>query len=182
MTIPNEQNLILALQKGDAQAFESIFLLFYKRIYNFCLRLHHCSDDAEETVQKVFVALWEQRITLDETRSLTAYLYNIARYLVYQDFRQKVYKKVAYETFISKSPVFNECTKDEVLFLELLKFMDSIIEKLPERQKEIFKLSRYSCLTYKQIAEQLKISENTVDTQIRRALEFLLKKYKAHYI
>ena len=182
MTIHVDENLILGLKKGDISSFESIFSLYNKRIYNFCLRLQHSSHDAEETVQRVFVALWEQRITLNEKQSLTSYLYSIARYIVYQDFRQKVYKKAAFESLSLKSAVFNESTKDEVLFLELLNFLDSIIEKLPERQKEIFKLSRYSCMTYKQIAEQLNISENTVDTQIRRALEFLREKYKTHYI
>ena len=182
MTFQGEENLILGLKKGDIPSFESIFTLFHKRIYNFCLKLQHSSYDAEETVQSVFVALWEQRNTLDEKKSLESYLYGIARHIVYQDFRQKVYKKAAFDYFIQKSGLSNESTKYEVLYQELLTYLESIIDNLPERQQEIFKLSRYSCLTYKQIAEKLDISENTVDTQIRRALDFLRKKYRNHYI
>jgi RNA polymerase sigma-70 factor (ECF subfamily) len=181
MSFSDEKTLILGLQKGSIPAFERIFSLYYKRIYNFCLHLYQSSDDARETVQRVFVALWEQRVQVDENKSLASYLYTITRYMAYQEFRQQVYKKAAFDHFILNSFDFNESTKDEVLYNELLSFLESVIERLPERQREIFKLSRFSGLTYRQIADQLNITENTVDTQIRRALEFVRDKYKYHY-
>ena len=181
MPVLDEKSLVLGLQKGNIPAFERIFSLYHKRIYNFCLSLHQSSDDAEETVQKVFVALWEQREQVDENKPIGIYLYSIARYMIYQDFRQKVYKKAAFDYFILNSIDSNESTKDEVLFNELVNFLESQIERLPERQREIFKLSRFTDLTYKQIAEQLNITENTVDTQIRRALKFIKDKYKTQY-
>lgn len=101
--------------------------------------------------------------------------------MIYNDFRRKVYKKAAFDHFAFNSPEANNSTKDDVLFNELLLFIESHIEKLPERQREIIKLSRYEGLTYRQIAEQLNISENTVDTQIRRALDFLRDKLENHY-
>jgi RNA polymerase sigma-70 factor (ECF subfamily) len=39
------------------------------------------ADDANEVVQKVFIALWEQREHVDTQKSFTAYLYSIARYM-----------------------------------------------------------------------------------------------------
>lgn len=181
MPLSDERTLILGLQKGNIPAFERIFSLYHKRIYNFCIHLFQPSDEAQETVQKVFVALWEQRAQIDENKPLATYLYTIARYMVYQEFRHQVYKKAAFDYFVQKSIDLNESTKDEVLYNELLSFLKSIIEKLPERQREIFKLSRFSGLTYKQIADKLNITENTVDTQIRRALDFVRDKYKVHY-
>ncbi len=181
MFLEEEKTLILGMKKDSIPSFERIFSLYHKRIYNFCLSLHQSPDDAEETVQKVFVALWEQRKQVDESKTIGAYLYSIARYMMYQDFRQSVYKKAAFDHFILNSPVTNESTKDEVLFNELVNFLESQIERLPERQREIFKLSRFKGLTYMKIAEKLNITENTVDTQIRRALDFLRDKYKTHY-
>ena len=181
MSILDEKTLILGLQKGSITVFERIFSLYHKRIYNFCLSLHQSSDCAEETVQKVFVALWEQHEQVDENKPIGPYLYSISRYMIYQNFRKKVYQKAAFDHFILNSPVTNESTKDEVLFNELVNFLESQIERLPERQREIFKLSRFKGLTYMKIAEKLNITENTVDTQIRRALDFLRDKYKTHY-
>lgn len=180
--IPEEEKaLVLGLKKDNIQSFGRIFSLYHKRIYNFCLSLHQSQDDAEEIVQKVFVALWEQREQVDENKPPGEYMYSIARYMIYNDFRRKVYKKAAFDHFTLNSPEANNSTKDEVLFNELLTFLESQIERLPERQREIIKLSRYEGLTYRQVAEKLNITENTVDTQIRRALDFLRDKFENHY-
>ena len=177
----NEMALIYDLKRNSISSFEKIFTLYHKRIYNFCISLHQSPDDAEETVQKVFVALWEQREQVDENKPPAEYLYSIARYMIYNDFRRKVYKKAAFDHFTLNSPEINNSTKDDVLFDELLTFLESHIERLPERQREIIKLSRYEGLTYRQVAEKLNITENTVDTQIRRALDFLRDKLENHY-
>jgi RNA polymerase sigma-70 factor (ECF subfamily) len=177
----DEKTLITDLKKDKIISFEKIFSLYHRCIYNFCISLYQSPDDAEETVQKVFVALWEQREQVDENKPLGSYLYSIARYMIYSDFRRKVYKKAAFDHFAFNSPETNNSTKDDVLFNELLTFLESQIEKLPERQREVIKLSRYEGLTYRQIAKQLNISENTVDTQIRRALDFLRNKFENHY-
>jgi RNA polymerase sigma-70 factor (family 1) len=177
----DEKALISEIKKENILSFEKIFALYHKRIYNFCISIHQSPDNAEETVQKVFVALWEQREQVDENKPLGEYLYSIARYMIYNDFRRKVYKKAAFDHFTLNSPDTNNSTGDEVLFNELLAFLESQIERLPERQREIIKLSRYKGLTYRQIAEQLNITENTVDTQIRRALDFLRDKLEYYY-
>jgi RNA polymerase sigma-70 factor (family 1) len=181
MLLPDEKTLILGLQKGNILVFERIFSMYHKRIYNFCIRLHQSSDDAEETVQRVFVALWEQKAQVDENKSLASYLFAIARYMIYQDFRQQVFKKAVYDYLTLYSIDLDESTMDDVLYEELLAFLESVIEKLPERQQKVFKLSRFSGLTYRQIGEQLNISENTVDTQMRRALRFIRDKYETFY-
>ena len=179
--IPEEYELIVKLHKGEEKAFEKIYSLFHRQIYKFCLNLHKSDEEARETVQKVFVALWEQRRQVDENKPLATYLFSIAKYMIYQDFRKEVYKKAAFDHIINNSNYTTDSTKDEVLFNELLSFLESLIERLPERQREIFKLSRLKGLTYRQIAGQLNITENTVDTQIRRALEFVRNKYNSHY-
>jgi len=182
MQASDESILICDLKKGNVEAFKKIYSFYHKRIYNFCLSLHQSADEAEETVQKVFVALWEQRLQVDEEKSLATYLYSIARYMVYRDFRLQVYKKAALDNINLKLNNINVSTIDDVLYSELVAFLEKFIEEIPERQREVFKLSRFSGLTYIQIADRLNISENTVDTQIRKALVFLRLKYKQHYI
>jgi RNA polymerase sigma-70 factor, ECF subfamily len=181
MPVSDEKTLVSDLREGSIPAFNNIFLSFHKRIYNFCLHLYQTPDEARETVQKVFIALWEQRQQMDENQPISSYLFTIARYMIYQELRQQVYKKAAVDYFILNSNDLNESTKDEVLYNELHSFFESVIESLPERQQEVFRLSRISGLTYQQIAKKLNISENTVDTQIRRALDFIRNKYKLYY-
>ncbi len=85
----DEKTLISDLKKENILSFEKVFALYHKRIYNFCLSLFQSQDEAEETVQKVFVSLWEQRKQVDENRPLGDYLYSIARYMIYNDLRRK---------------------------------------------------------------------------------------------
>jgi len=177
----DDTDLVTQLRKGNPQAFEQIFNLYHQRIYNFCIRLLRGTDEAEEIVQKVFVALWEQKHQLDESTPLPPYLFSIARYMVYQEFRNEVYRKAAFEEIANSETGFREITKDEVLFAELCDILQKLIEQLPTRQKEIFRLSRNSGLSYKEIAIQLGITENTVDTQIRRALDYLRKEHERYY-
>ena len=181
MTDPDCTYLVIELKKGSSAAFEKIFSLYHKRIYNFCLRLLPCRDDAEETVQKVFVALWEQRAQLDEFKPFIPYLFSIARYMIYQDFRRSVYSKAVFEELSLRNTGLGETTKDEVLFKELSDILNKLVQQLPPRQKEIFHLSRDSGLTYKEIAAELGISDHTVDTQISRALDFLRKEHDMYY-
>lgn len=77
----------------------------------------------------------------------------------------------------SSSGSLPEGDRDEVLFNELTKVLEKIIEQLPPQRRMIFRLNRFYSMTYKAIASKLKITENTVDTQIRRALDHIRKEY-----
>jgi RNA polymerase sigma-70 factor (ECF subfamily) len=181
VTSADDTALVIQLRKGNHQAFEQIFNIYHQRIYNFCLRLLPDIDKAEEIVQQVFVALWDQKHKLDESKLLAPYLFSIARYMVYQEFRYAVYRKAAFREIAGGEAGFREITRDEVLFKELSDIIQKLIEQLPPRRKEIFRLSRDSGLSYKEIAIRLDITENTVDTQIRRAIDYLQKEYEMYY-
>ena len=181
MKTADDKDLVIRLRNGSQQAFEQVFIIYHQRIYNFCLRLLHVHDDAEEIVQKVFIALWEQKHQLNKSKSLAPYLYTIARYMIYQDLRNTVYRKAAFDEIAGNESGFREVTKDEVLFKELSGVLNKLIDQLPARQKEIFRMSRDSGLSYKEIALKLGITENTVDTQIRRALGHLRKEYERYF-
>jgi len=67
-------------------------------------------------------------------------------------------------------------TEKQFEYLELENTISSLIEEMPKKRKETYKQSRFEGLTYIEIATRLSISENTVDTQIRKALLFLKRK------
>jgi RNA polymerase sigma-70 factor (ECF subfamily) len=177
----NEENLTYLVSKlkgGDIHAFESIYNLYRPRIFNFCLKLLPSFDDALDATQKVFIAIWEQKATLDPEKSFTSYIYSIARYTAYHDFKSLVYRNAAFEQITTDLNIFSEAEKDEVLFREMTEIINRIIDQLPPQRRMIFRLSRFYQLTYRTIAEKLSITENTVDTQIRRALDYIRKEYQ----
>ena len=77
------------------------------------------------------------------------------------------------EAHIESLDQLADSSYDKIEFTELEIRLKECIEKLPPRRKEVFNLSRKRGMTYKEIATHLNISENTVDSQIRKALQFL---------
>jgi RNA polymerase sigma-70 factor (ECF subfamily) len=174
--------LILRIIDDDTAAFESLFHLFHKRIYSFAQGLLSSSPDSEEVVQNVFLALWNQRKNLNISGSFTSYIFAIARNMVYEQIRQKINKEAFSEYYLEHNVEYSFITEEEVAYRELQGKIQHCIDLLPERRREIFVLSRIEKLSYKEIAEKLNISENTVDTQIRHALNVLRRQLTEYLI
>lgn len=181
MQITETKKLVRQLRKGNVSAFNLIFKNYNQKVFNFCSQLLKKQQDAEEVTQEVFIALWQNREKIALNTSLSGYIYSIARNQIYNIYRKSFYVQayIAYLNANEKEPQL--FTEDEVLYNELNQFLNETIEDLPPKRKEVFKLSRFDGLTYKEIAERMKISENTVDVQIRKALGFLRNAIENHY-
>jgi RNA polymerase sigma-70 factor (ECF subfamily) len=168
-----DEDLMPRIKNGDEVAFELVFHRYKGYLLDFINKSLPKEEDAEGIVQEVFVKLWTNRDKLDPSKSLNAFLYTIARNELYGHLRKLLSKRKYLEElyFSSNDPV--NTPEKEIEYLELEKTVASLIKSLPEKRREIFILSREEGLTYKEIARQLGISENTVDTQIRKALSFL---------
>jgi RNA polymerase sigma-70 factor (ECF subfamily) len=173
MNISDEKVLIEMLQKDNREAFEQVFHLYHKRVFAFAYGVLHSSEDAEEIVQNVFLSVWNQRKTLLITTSFIAYIYGIARHMVSRFIRHKLQHEAFIEYFLEQNREYDFITEDEIFYNELTEFITKAIAEIPERRREIFLLSRQEGLSYREIAEKLGITENTVDTQIRHALDYL---------
>jgi RNA polymerase sigma-70 factor (ECF subfamily) len=161
------------LQKDDTIAFEKLFRLYHKRVFAFALHLLPSSSQAEDIVQNVFMAVWNQRKTIQLTTSFVTYLFGITRHMVYDFIQRKIQQEAFVEYSLENNSEYGFITEEEVIFHELEEQLNKHIGELPERRREIFRLSRIDGLSYKEISEKLGISENTVDTQIRHALSYL---------
>lgn len=169
--------LIKRVSEDDSKAFEALFKQYHKKIYAFALRLVQSEHEAEEIVQDVFIAVWNQRKKLKISGFFLSYLFGIARHKIYE----YIQKKIKHEAFIKyhfeNNIDYAFITDEEILYRELENKIRKLIQSLPARRREIFTLSRLDGLSYKEIANKLDISENTVDTQIRNALDFLRNNF-----
>jgi len=181
MDSQDDNTLLIQLQKDSRDAFENLYLRYHRRVYTFALNLLASPFDAEEIVQQVFEALWNQRKSLQVSSSFISYLFGIARHKVYSLIRQKI----RHEAFINYNLELNHeytfVTEETVAFNELKEKVDRLILELPERRREIFILSRVNGMSFREISQKLCISENTVDTQIRHALNYLRGKLQVDF-
>lgn len=178
MPILNESKLVERLSSGDHEAFKSLYDYYAPRLYRYVYSSLRNHEDSREIVQNVFTKLWVIRSKVKGDTSFQSFLFTIARNLLFNFVKSKYY------TCILSSYEIDELVDDGSAFdlhhldSDLVDQINEIIKLLPEKRREIFLLNKFYGLTYREIADKLNISENTVDTQIRRSLSLLRSAMK----
>jgi RNA polymerase sigma-70 factor (ECF subfamily) len=169
----SDKDLLLLIQKDDKVAFYNIYERYSKRLYGFVVRYTKLEADAEEIVQEVFVKIWESRNKIDVYSSFETFLFTIAYNTTMSLLRKRSSEK-KYLDHLKTIQVNNSPDLiDEIHFNELKEKVQSLLNELTPRQKEIFQLSREDGLTHDEIAKKLNISVNTVKKHMVNTLAFL---------
>lgn len=173
-----EKELVKKLKEGDSFAFELLFYKYRNKVKGFAVKLVPAQVDSEEIVQEVFVKLWFKKEAVDPEKDFQSYLFSIAKHLVLDHLKSAVNRRLYFvEEHFQQDLSFDEGLESSFIE-EAEEKLQNLIREIPKRRREIFRLSRFEGLSYKQIAERLNISENTVDSQIRNALTFLRKELR----
>lgn len=166
------QLIALLSEKEDERAFEQIYNLFYSRMYATAFQYLKNKPLAEEVVSDVFCRIWKKRLELNRIKNFENYLFISVRNLSLNYIRDNA--KVQNESLDNVSYHITDTVAlpDEIIEIhELQKQLNDSVEKLPQKCKAIFKMIRFDGLKYKEVASELKISVNTVDTQMRIAVK-----------
>lgn len=173
-----EKELVKKLRDGDSFAFEVLFYKYRNKVNGFAVKLVPSQVDPEEIVQEVFVKLWLKKEVLDPEKDIQSYLFSIAKHLVLDHLKSAVARKLYFVGEHLQHDLLTDDDSDWSVAEDSEERLQKLINEIPERRREIFCLSRFEGLSYKQIATRLNISENTVDSQIRNALAFLRKEFR----
>lgn len=132
------------------------------------------SGEAEEVVQEVFMYVWERHEIIDETTASPAYLYRAARNGALNRIRRhRVEQRWRGKEAAQASEYADETASRDVEYDELVEAVQQAIERLPERCRQVYTLSRQEHLTYREIAETLDVSVKTVEAHMTRAFRRL---------
>jgi len=173
-----EKELVKKLKDGDSFAFEVLFYKYRNKVMGFARKMVPAQIDPEEIVQEVFVRVWLKKDAIDPEKDFQSYLFSIAKHLVLDHLKSAVNRKLYFVGEHFQQDLLEEEGLEASMTEETEAKLQKLINEIPERRREIFRLSRFEGLSYKQIAERLNISENTVDSQIRNALAFLRKEFR----
>lgn len=161
--------LLAALRTGDDRAFAEIYNRYWKRL--LAISYANLKDKmlAEEVVQEVFVSLWNRRFEL-KINSLEAYLATAVKFGTFK----ALHKKRRHFEIENQIDRVDSYVEDQIIESRFLKsYLDDVVERLPEKCRLVFKMSRESYMTNKEIAQNLDISEKSVEAHITRALKVL---------
>jgi len=172
MDLTEDKDLYLKLKEGDERAFQFLFRKYYSMMCCFANKYLNDSELAEETVQDMFVKIWEKRETLNIETSVKHYFFRSVRNHCLNQIQHEKIKK-QYANMVLETTHQENDPDRYYLEVGLIQRIDKCIDSLPPKRKEIFRLSREQGMKYKEIADTLNISVKTVEAQMGLALKHL---------
>jgi RNA polymerase sigma-70 factor (ECF subfamily) len=165
----SERALQERIRAGDESAFDTVFRNHYALLVRMAESVVRERALAEEIAQEVMLELWRRRESLQVEQTFRAYLIRSTRNRALNHIRHQrvVAREAAIAAIDSPSAPSAE---DEMLGTELEQVVRAAIDGLPEKCREVFRLSREQGLKYAEIAAALDISVKTVEKRMGQAL------------
>ena len=156
----------------EKEDFKKLFDAYFESIKNYVFYRIGDIDVATDITQDVFTRVWEKQMNVDLSQ---------AKYLLYKiakDMLVSKYRRIAVENKFTTRMQF-EMTEliasDDYDYKQLKCKYENALNKLPEKQRTVFMMSRTDELKYQEIADRLEISIKTVEKRISNALFYLRK-------
>jgi RNA polymerase sigma-70 factor, ECF subfamily len=169
--------LFQKVRQNDMIAFETLFKKLYPRLKDFAQKVVKDIDIAEDIVQEVFIKVWEKRKQIDAV-NIEAFFFKVLRNQCITHIKHlKVIEnlKVKVNVLWEAEELYRiDFIRNEPFILverELEQEIESTLNELPERCREVFILSRIDGLKNREIAEKLRINIKNVERHITRALK-----------
>jgi RNA polymerase sigma-70 factor, ECF subfamily len=169
---PTDAELVIRLRRGDTVALDLVLRRYWPPVVAYLVRLVGTRDAAEDIAQQAFCRLWDRRASWHDAGSLRGLLYRIARNLAISDRRHldaEARSAAGLADVARVNPTPLQLLEDKLLRREV----ERAISRLPERRREVFVLRCVHDLSYKEIADVMGTSTQTVANQLSHALATL---------
>jgi RNA polymerase sigma-70 factor (ECF subfamily) len=186
IAIMHSDTVIIKAQQGDQNAQGKLVQLWYKRIYNFGYKFFMDHDMAMEVSQKTFISMCKNLHGLQDTARFKSWLYKIAVNYCREEARKaKGSKSLSFDVVWNReaedSPRWessgqrHDNPEKQLQQLELCDILQEALTELNDEQREVVIMKEYEGLKFREIAEILNISENTVKSRMYYGLDGLRK-------
>lgn len=171
------------LRNDNSEALNKLFYEFYDDLYFYGTKLCNDNDQITDSIQEVFIYLWESRKSLSNVSHVKAYIFKIFRNKI---FKAKTKAKI-YSLFASKEQI--NCKDFEISQEDLIIEQESnsirselimnILNELTPKQQEILYLKYYGNLSNTEISKAMSIEKQSVSNLLNRSFHLLRKKLKS---
>jgi RNA polymerase sigma-70 factor (ECF subfamily) len=164
--------LIKLLNQGNTLAFDALYFRYHKVIFANVLKFVKKQEEAEELLQDVFVALWQNKHKINSHQSILGWL-TIVSHNKSINYLNKAVKLSLTQNGILPLEIADLPEINDPYFELQLKALEEAINQLPPKKKEVFLLCKLQGKTYEETATILGISVNTVKEHIKTASKFI---------
>lgn len=173
--LPDETELLARLQEGDSVAFTRLYRHYWKAMLLVAWNHTKDKDLAEDIVHEVFMMLWEKR-TSRQIGSVGGFLATAVKFRVIRYYQRERHRQQLVDRHLDPIEELDGESELDALFLR--EYLAGIVERLPEKCRLVFQLSRDQGLKNREIAEIMKISEKGVEANLTRALKLIRRSIK----
>ncbi len=172
ITDNEEYKLLESLSEGDSKAFDILFISYYPKVKKYINGFIHDEVESENISQDIFMKLWDNRQNAKNIINFNSYLYVVSR----NESLKVIAKSLKYRDISEVVNIYDpESTDNDTFYNELVDVIQHEIDKMPERQKQVFEMSRRDGMSNDEISKTLNISKRTVEKHICNALSDLKK-------
>ena len=164
----------------DFAVLETLFKRFYKPLRAYAFRFVNDKDLSEDIVQDVFLYVWENREKLYVSDGFHSYLFQSAYTRCLDYFKKNLsiekYHSHTYEKYLEDYQNLlkgDDSVIEELSVKDFYRHLYELLEHLPAQRREVFILTYIKGLTAKEVAEQTRMPQRTVESHLYLALRFL---------
>lgn len=160
--------LLAGEEKVAYQIFKHVYDDYAASIYIAARQFLKSPDMAKDLVQDIFTSIWLRRTQLYAVNNFESYLFGIAKNMACDMIKKALKAELAGYEFTAWVEANHNASNEKYEHQ-----LNEIVEQLPTKRKQIFRMAKIEGLKYEVIAERLKISTHTVNHNITQALKFI---------
>ncbi|MEM0941661.1 MAG: RNA polymerase sigma-70 factor [Bacteroidota bacterium] len=157
----------------NSHALEKLYNLHADKLFRISLNLIDDPEAAKCIVHNVYTNLWSRRENLNITVPLEAYLVKAVKFESIDYLRAKEVREKSRAEILELTHVSHNDTEEQLEASDLKREIGNLVELLPSKCQQVFRLSREEFMSNREIAHGLNISEKTVERHMTKALSFL---------
>ena len=158
----------MSAKKISNTQFDCLFLHYYPKVTAFINGIIHDRNEAESLAQDVFLKILEGRMAIENMGNVDNYLFIASRNSALAWLRKR--EKMRPVESLCNCADGRTAPEDELLERELITFVNTIINRMPEQRRRIFIMSRTEGLSNDEIATRLNLSKRTVESHLYAAV------------
>jgi RNA polymerase sigma factor (sigma-70 family) len=163
-----DREVLERFRDGDESAVKAVYERFRGPVFAISLSILHDHGLAADSTQQTFIKAWQAAATYDADRDLGPWIYAIARRTAIDIYRKSSRSVVSDEVDSTSMPTGMD-TVWEVFEVR------AALDRLPDEEREVMKLSHFDGLTHVEIAEHMDIPLGTVKSRSHRAHQRLIE-------
>lgn len=169
-----ETDLLRDLAQGKLTAFDALYDRYRQPVYANILKLVRQTETAEDLLQEVFVALWENRHKLDTSKSVGGWLFVVSHNKALSALKKKVRESaiVDWQPDVPDAPTPDDRSDEDLYGLQMA-LIEEAVAHLPARKRDVFRRCRFDGQSSEEVAQQIGISPASVDDYLKQSTRFI---------